>query len=306
MRISVIICTKNRAQELTQCIKSVIAQSHSPDEIIIVDASDTEETYLKIKEQFPQDSRFRYVHTKPALTYQRNIGVRNSSGDIIFFLDDDMVLDKDFIKEIVKVFEKDSEKKIGGVMGDIVNSSKPKNILKNIRTNLHVLLTRIFLLPTSGNGRFRSSGCPTFIHGAKEIRNVEFLSGGLTAYRKEVFKNLKFDEDFLEAHLYTDDEDFSYRVSQKYQNVYTPYAKLVHNPSPIGREKHYTRAKMTIVTRYYLLKKNFPRTLKHTLAFWWSVVGYLIQAITTMDKESIKGVISGIANIKKVAYTYLH
>jgi len=41
MKVSVIICTKNRAQELTRCIKSVIAQSLSPDELIIVDASDT-------------------------------------------------------------------------------------------------------------------------------------------------------------------------------------------------------------------------------------------------------------------------
>jgi glycosyltransferase involved in cell wall biosynthesis len=300
------MCTKNRVQELIGCIKSVIAQSLSPNELIIVDAGDTEKAYLKIKEEFPQDSRFKYIHTKPALTYQRNIGVRNSSGDIIFFLDDDIVLDKDFIKEIVKVFEKDSEKRIGGVMGNIVNIQRPKTMLSKLRANLYLLVRRIFLLPGFGNGRFRSSGCPSFIQDAKEIKNVEFLSGGLTAYRKEVFKDLKFDEDFLDVHLYTDDEDFSYRVSRKYRNVYTPYAKLVHNPSPIGRVSRYIRAKMTVEARYYLLKKNFPRTLKYTLAFWWSVVGYLIQAITTMDKESIKGVISGIANIKKVAYTYLH
>jgi len=112
MKISVVIPTKNRAQEFVECIKSVIAQSLPPDELIIVDASDTEKAHLKIKEQFPQDTRFKYIHTKPALTYQRNIGVRNSSSDIIFFLDDDMVLDKDFIKQIVKVFEKDSEKKL--------------------------------------------------------------------------------------------------------------------------------------------------------------------------------------------------
>ena len=174
---------------------------------------------------------------------------------------------------------------------------------KNIRTNLHLLIARIFLLLTSGNGRFRSSGCPTFIHGAKEIRNVEFLSGGLTAYRKEVFRDLKFDEDFLDAHFYTDDEDFSYRFSRKYQNVYTPYAKLVHNPSPIGRVSRYTRAKMTVEARYYLLKKNFPRTLKHTLVFWWSVVGLFIQAITTMDKESFKGLISGVTDIKRDDFT---
>ncbi|MGQ9460513.1 MAG: glycosyltransferase family 2 protein [Candidatus Bathyarchaeaceae archaeon] len=294
MKISVIVCTKNRVQELIGCIKSVLAQSLSPDELIIVDAGDTEKAHLKIKEEFPKDSRFKYIHTKPGLTYARNTGVSNSSGNIIFFLDDDVVLDKDFIKEIVKVFEKDSEKKIGGVMGNIVNIPRLK-----IKTLLLHSIERIFLLPTSGNGRFRASGCPTFVHGAKEIKNVEFLSGCCCAYRKEVFKDFKFDEDFLDAHLYTDDEDFSYRVSQKYQNVYTPHAKIVHNPSPIGRDSHYTRAKMTIEARYYLLKKNFPPTLKHTLAFWWSLVGYFIQAITTTDKESFKGLINGVTEIKR-------
>jgi glycosyltransferase involved in cell wall biosynthesis len=49
MRISVVIPTKNRAQELMECIKSIIAQSLSPDEVIIVDTSDTEKTYLKIR-----------------------------------------------------------------------------------------------------------------------------------------------------------------------------------------------------------------------------------------------------------------
>ena len=67
MKVSVVICTKNRVQELRQCLKSLIAQSFPPDEVIIVDASDTEDAYLKIKEEFP---RFKYLHTKPALTYQ--------------------------------------------------------------------------------------------------------------------------------------------------------------------------------------------------------------------------------------------
>jgi hypothetical protein len=104
--------------------------------------------------------------------------------------------------------------------------------------------------------------------------------------------------------MFTDDEDFSCRVSRKYQNVYTPYAKIVHNPSRIGRIDRRIKAKMTVEARYYLLKKNFPRTLKHTVAFWWSVIGYFIQAIMTMDRQNIRGVISGITNIKQVACTY--
>jgi GT2 family glycosyltransferase len=305
MKISVIICTKNRVQELINCIESVIAQSVSPDEIIIVDASDTEKAYLKIKEEFHQESRFKYIRsTFPiGLSADRNKGVRNSSGDIILFLDDDTMLDKDFIKKIVEVFEKDSEKKIGGVMGNVVNADRPKTFRKKLRANLHVLLTRIFLLPIVGNGRFRASGAPTFVLDSTETRDVEFLSGCCMAYRREVFRDLKFDDDFPE--LYTDDEDVSYRVSQKYRNVYTPYAKLVHLQSPVGsasarRARPYTRAKKTVESRYYLLKKNFPRTVKHTLAFWWSVIGMLVQAMLLRDEQFFKGVISGVSGTKGI------
>lgn len=302
MKISVVIPTRNRPQELLECIRSIMVQSVFPDELIIVDTSDTENAYSKIRSALPKE-KLKYIHANLSITsadHQRNIGVGNSSGDIIFFLDDDMVLDKDFIKEIVKVFKGDSEKKIGGVMGNIVNVQRHSNI----KTNLLLLFQRIFLLTGFGDGRFRSSGCPTFVHGIAEIKNVEFLSGGLTAYRREVFKDFRFDEDFRNA-MFTDDEDFSCRVSRKYQNVYTPYAKIVHNPSRIGRIDRRIKAKMTVEARYYLLKKNFSRTLKHTVAFWWSVIGYLLQAIMTGDRESIKGTIDGIHNIKEIASTYV-
>jgi glycosyltransferase involved in cell wall biosynthesis len=56
MKTSVIIRTKNRVQELERCIRSIVFQSLPPDEVIIVDASDTGKTYSKIKEEFGQDS----------------------------------------------------------------------------------------------------------------------------------------------------------------------------------------------------------------------------------------------------------
>jgi len=308
MKISAVIPTKNRVQQLIECIKSIVAQSLPPDELIIVDGSDTQEAYLKIKEEFYQE-KIKYIYAKlniAGANPARNIGVRNSSGDIIFFLEDDIVYDKDFIKEIVKVFERDSEKKIGGVMGNVVNTRAPapkrilrKLYLRKLYANLNLLIEHIFLLPIVGNGGFRASGSPTFIQGAKEIKNVNFLFGGLTAYRKEVFKDLTFDEN--PNAMLVDDEDFSYRVSRKYQIVYTPYAEVIHNRlSPIGSFSRYTRAKMTVQGRYYMLKKNFPQTLKHTLAFWWSVIGYFLQSIMSMNRENIKGVISGVSDIKRV------
>ena len=160
----------------------------------------------------PQRFKIQVYPHIPKLSDSRlKYGVRNSYGDIIIFLDDDTVVDKDFIKEVAKVFEKDHEKKISGIMGNILNVQRPNNIL----SNLNLAILHIFLLPTFGSGRFRYSGSPTFIHGTKETKNVEFLSGCCMAYRRKAFNDLKFDIGFLEAHLCTDDEDFPYRVSQQ-------------------------------------------------------------------------------------------
>jgi GT2 family glycosyltransferase len=305
MKTSVIICTKNRVEEPIECVRSVVSQSVPPDELIIVYGG-TEEVYLRIKEEFPRDSRFKYIRSTchSCLSVDRNLGVRYSSGDIIIFLDDDTVLDKDFIKEIVKTFESDTSKKVGGVMGDIVNLERPETILRKLHANLHLIIARVFLLPSFGDGRFRASSAPTFIHGAREIKDIEVLSGCDMAFRRDVFKGFQFDEDFPD--LYTDDDDFSYRVSRKYRNVYTPYAKLSHVKSPIASgsargTRSYERAKTTVMSNYYLLEKNFPHTLAHTLAFWWSVIGSLVQAIMIRDIERIRGVVVGTSNLKNIS-----
>jgi len=295
LKTSVIICTKNRPAELAKCIKSVESQSLTPDEIVVVDGGDTQVTQLKLQGEMNNISKLKYVRSnRPSyLTADRNIGVKNSTGDIIVFVDDDSILDRSFLKEIVSVFERDADKRIGGVMGQIANIQRVESIFKNPQTTLRHLVQSVFLLPKTGDGRFLASGSPTYVHGANTPRYVEFLSGCCMAYRKEVFECLEFDEAFLEGHLYTDDEDFSYRVSRKYRNVYTPYAKLTHNPSPIGRDRKYVRAKMTVRGRHYLLRKNFPHNTRHVAAFWWSVIGLFILALSAADKESARGVING-------------
>jgi GT2 family glycosyltransferase len=78
------------------------------------------------------------------------------------------------------------------------------------------------------------------------------------------------------------DDEFSYRVSRKYQNVYTPYAKLVHNVSPIARENTYLRRKMFIQSYSYHFKKNLPQTFKHKFAFYMAIIGSFMMEILGM------------------------
>lgn len=304
-RISVIIPTKDRPEDLSKCLDSILLQTLLPDEIVIVDGSGTNEFDSNIIARVNEKVKTIYLHTTAGLTHQKNVGVRASSGDILFFLDDDVVLEKDFIKEIEDIFDQDPEGKVAGVCGNIITPKEKdgwsvRYILIGAIQALNRLIATVFLLSKKGNGKFRASGFATYVYGAKEVKSIEFLPGGLTAYRREVFAEFEFDEN-LNGYCYMEDDDFSYRVSRKYKNVYTPYAKLFHNASSTARTNTATREKMLIENSYYLFKKNIPQTPKHKLAYYWAVIGLCLSAIlnsiTGRNIGLLKGFIAGLASI---------
>ena len=101
--ISVIIPTYNRPQLLKRAINSVKNQTYSNIEIIIVDGSNNNDAELL----FNNDEQYKYIKS----TYNhpnvlRNIGINNSNGQLIAFLDDDDTWEKEKIEKQVKSFEK--------------------------------------------------------------------------------------------------------------------------------------------------------------------------------------------------------
>ena len=97
MRISVILCTYNRCQILGRALESVAA-SKLPEsvtwEVIVVDNNSSDQT-RQVTEDFCQrhPGRFRYVFERcPGKSFALNTGVRTSGGDILAFMDDDVVV----------------------------------------------------------------------------------------------------------------------------------------------------------------------------------------------------------------------
>jgi glycosyltransferase involved in cell wall biosynthesis len=254
-KISVILPTKNRTQDVIKCLESISIQTMLPDEVVIVDSSETEE--LKSKLDSFDNLNIKYIHDiKASLTRAENIGVENSIGDIIIILDDDVILEKNHIEEIIRVFNNYPAEKIGGVTGNPI-SNQPKSFIKKFFSfGMHVFAT-IFFITRYGNGKFQLSGMATTIQSADKITECEFLFGCDMAFRKEVISEFKFDESF-HGYSWGEDDDIAYRVSRKYQNFYTPFAKFVHTGSPSARSNKYAGIKMGIENHYYLFRKNIP------------------------------------------------
>ena len=99
MKNSVIVCTQNRTNSLARLIRSLCLQTLLPDELIIIDASQDENTYKMLKEsKFRDYFNIIYKKSEAGLTKQRNVGVGLVNGEYLFFFDDDVVLEENFIE----------------------------------------------------------------------------------------------------------------------------------------------------------------------------------------------------------------
>lgn len=89
-RISIIICTYNRAEYLNTCIDSIINQTNNNWELIIVDDGSEDNTFEIVNAYLNTNSNIRYVkHRNIKLALSRNIGLLLSLGEFITFLDSD-------------------------------------------------------------------------------------------------------------------------------------------------------------------------------------------------------------------------
>ena len=102
--VSVVITTKNHAGVIEDCLLSIKNQSYPSGsiEIIVVDNFSTDDTYKKAKRYSP------FVFRKgPERTAQRNFGMlKKASGKYVLYLDADMRLSKDIVKQSVTIMEK--------------------------------------------------------------------------------------------------------------------------------------------------------------------------------------------------------
>jgi len=290
IKISIIICTMNRCKDLSACLTSVGNQTNLPHEIVIVDASSDYTSKELIKNyRYKIKSKLIYIKTEPGLTQQRNIGINRSTGDIIAFLDDDVVLNNNFLKSMSKCFSEN--KNIYGATGHILNLGSEKKIAKVIRN--------LFLLPSSGKtGRMKRSGFANFVNPKQKNKLIrtQILSGCNMLFRRKVFDDNKFDEKF-DGYGLMEDVEFSFRVSKKYDLLFVKNSKLFHNRSKSERINLDKYFEMLVFNHYYIFTKNIEQNLINWILFIWSEIGMVIRCLFWVLKTgklfSLKGFILG-------------
>jgi len=262
---SVVICTLDRPDDLKRCFDSWLQQDPPAKEIIIIHGGRDDTLGERVKGWASGSGiSVKYVRMAPSLVRQRNAGIDNAEGDVVFFVDDDAEYRYGYAKAILEVYEADPNGGVGGVQGTIEDLEGPIASRWGLST--------LFMLPRLGGGRLQPSAWPAFYRPNSHNAEVEVFSGPAMSFRREVLREFRFDE-ALAKYWVGDDFEMAYRVSKKYRLIQAAAARLYHYVSPLGRDSARRHAKMAVVNHRYLSRKCFGDSLPSRVWWLWSELG---------------------------------
>jgi glycosyltransferase involved in cell wall biosynthesis len=120
-RITVAICTRNRARFLEKAMQSIVPQLTAEDELLIIDNASSDNT-AEITKEFSDKCPQIRVHREAALgiAFARNAAMRHANGDWLLFLDDDETASPQWLQAYRSFFERHVGGRIGAVGGGCI------------------------------------------------------------------------------------------------------------------------------------------------------------------------------------------
>lgn len=104
--VTVAVCTRDRTEDLKRCLDSLALLDHPPHEVLVVDnAPATDETRILVERR---GGAVRYVREpRPGLDWARNRAIAEATGDVVAFTDDDVLVDRRWVRALAGAFAGD-------------------------------------------------------------------------------------------------------------------------------------------------------------------------------------------------------
>lgn len=213
--VSIIIPTYNRVLLIGETLNSVLSQTYTNWECIVIDDGSTDDTESFVKQYIEKDNRFQY-HRRPENLQKganvcRNYGFELSKGEFINWFDDDDVMLNCFIETKIKLFDS----KIDLVICSGTYTDQDLNKLNDINLNVNTFLFKDYVLwklqILTPSILFRKKYLDN-----KELFNLKISRGQETEFFSRVFFDLSIGKYFI-----TNTSLFLYRQhnnTKTYQN----------------------------------------------------------------------------------------
>lgn len=239
MTVSVIICTKNREQQLrTVSLASLARQQDAGSfEVIVWDASDNDDSSRLTAEfalQNPTVETRYFKAPRVGLARQRNDAVQQAKGDVVFFIDDDSEVSPDGIRALSDLFASDP-RIAGGCLS--LDYNFPEGTQPAIMRASGALAAPVKAYYSLFEPAKKASGyyppLPPQPSGP-----IYYLFGCNMAYRREIFATHNFDERLQRFSNYVICDDLIFSrvlIEQGHLVKVAEHGRVVHHAANGGR-----------------------------------------------------------------------
>jgi glycosyltransferase involved in cell wall biosynthesis len=256
--ISAVVPTMNRGIALERMLRSLAKQTVQPIEVIMIDASATNETEQLSRNQIPglQSKVIHYKAKDVGAATQRNQGLPYASQGTILFCDDDNIFEPDCLRRLWEALQNDPQ--IGGVNAMITNQRylPPGLLSRTVFRLLHGSYESSYAGKCIGPAfNMLPEDSPTL----PEVVPVEWLNLGCTLYRREALPVPMFPSHFI-GYSMMEDLTLSLTVGRKWKLANARTARVFHDSQPSElKSDRGAFAKMEVVNRHYVMTKVMGR-----------------------------------------------
>ena len=240
-RTTLIIPTLDRPLDLARCLQSAAPSDF--DEIIVVEQGNLRRTRAVIERTGLPAVRLLH-HTQRSAATARNLAIADATGDLLFFVDDDCVLDRRYAETAIEHFA--AHPGCVGLTGRVhtpAQSSRLKRAVKRVllmnAPSLHVLRSGENPLPHDDR--------------TGTLRDIQWMPSHSSAYRRIVFDaGFAFDERLIRW-SFGEDVMLSHQVYKHYGRgslAYVPAYVLHHHESPETSLTGEAAIRMQVIYRF--------------------------------------------------------
>lgn len=240
MLVSINILTWNAQKYIRKCLESALNQTYPKVEINILDNGSQDKTVKIIKDEYlPKFPQIVFIENKTNCGFAagHNQLINISRGDLILPLNQDLILDKNYIKNSVELF---NDKSVGAMQGKLYRYDFDRNEAEKI-DNKKIIDTTGLIILKSRRVINRGQG-EKDIGQFNKIEEVFGADGAAPIYRKQALESIKIPEqpnskskienskfEFFDSSFfaYLEDVDLSWRL-----RLYG--WKIIYNPKAIG------------------------------------------------------------------------
>jgi len=272
--VAVIVLNWNGTDDTVECLHSLMRVDYPHWEIVVVDNGSRQSPRARIAAEFPSVT---YVETAQNLGYAggNNVGIRHalaSGHDYVFVLNNDTIVEPDFLAQAVAVAEADPS--IGVVGIKVLAWDQPGRVwVAYGRITYRQSLVRLVGYYGRDDGTY------------DEQRDVEWIPGTAMLFPRRALERVGiFDEAFFAYH---EDVDWCTRArEQGFRVVFTPRARIHHKGHRSSGGKGY------VTPRQYLAGRNMVLFVrKH--ARWYQALRFLAFQLGTLPLQYVRRRLTG-------------